>query len=223
MLKMSMMDVMDMKYRPIFITATNTDIGKTYATCRLIKELSKKGLRVGVFKPIETGVVEYPVDGALLLKTAQNYNPNLKSFTCRDVVPIQYALPASPFVSKGSEKIDMRVIRMAYEKIADVSDIVLVEGAGGLMVPVDEKLYMHDFIGEFDAITLLVTHADLGCINDTLLSRNLLESLGVEYEWCVNFRDNEEAFKRTTLPYYKRVISLQKDMKELSENLLRGV
>ena len=172
-----------MKYRPIFITATNTDIGKTYATCKLIEELASQGLQVGVFKPIETGVLEYPMDGKLLLEIAQKHNFNLKSFTHKDVVPIQYKLPAAPYVSKGDEKIDMEAIRKVYKKMASVSDIVLIEGAGGLMVPVDEKLYMYDFIKEFDAVTLLVTHANLGCINDTLLNINFLNSLHVEYEW----------------------------------------
>jgi len=212
-----------MKYRPIFITATNTDIGKTYATCKLIEELGNQGLHVGVLKPIETGVVGEPLDGKLLLQTAQKYNPNLKSFTCRDIVPIQYKLPAAPYVSKAEDKIDMKAIHVAFDKMVKVSDIVLVEGAGGLMVPVDEDLYMYDFIKEFDAVTLLVTHANLGCINDTLLNKNLLDSLHVEYEWCVNFRDNKESFEITTLPYYKKVINLQDDIKLLSENLLKSL
>jgi len=212
-----------MKYRPIFITATNTDIGKTYATCKLLEEFSRQGLNVGIFKPIETGVVDEPYDGKLLLETAKKYNANLKSFTCKDVVPIQYKLPAAPYVSKGNEKIDIKVIMQAFKKVASVSDIVLIEGAGGLMVPIDEKFYMYDFIKEFDAVTLLVTHANLGCINDTLLNKNLLDSLHVEYEWCVNFRDNKDSFTKTTLPYYKKIISLQDDIKLLSENLLKSL
>jgi len=213
-----------MKYRPIFITATNTDIGKTYTTCKLIKELGNKGLNVGVLKPIETGVEEYPLDGKLLLETAQKYNTNLCNFTLDDIVPVQYTLPAAPYVSKGDEKIDMKVIHNAFEKIADNSDIVLIEGAGGLMVPVDEELYMYDFIKEFDAVTLLVTHANLGCINDTLLNKKLLDSLHVKYEWCINFRDNEKDFVDTTLPYYKnrfdKVLSVQKDIGKILDLLI---
>ena len=213
-----------MKYRPIFITATNTDIGKTYTTCKLIEELSKQGLHVGVLKPIETGVEEYPLDGKLLLDTAQKYNPNLKSFTCKDVVPIQYKLPAAPYVSKGDEKIDMKAIHIAFEKMASVSDIVLIEGAGGIMVPVDDNLYMYDFIKEFNAVTLLVTHANLGCINDTFLNINFLDSLHVEYKWCVNFRDNENSFKKTTLPFYEdkfdKVLSVQHNISEISGSLV---
>jgi len=210
-----------MKYRPIFITATNTDIGKTYATCKLIEELGSQGLHVGVLKPIETGVQEYPVDGKILLETAKKYNPKLQNFTYKDVVPIQYKVPAAPYVAKGDEKIDMEAIYKAYEKMKKISDVVLIEGAGGLMVPVDEGIYMYDFIKNFNAITLLVTHANLGCINDTLLNQKMLDTLEVEYEWCVNFRDNKKNFEKTTLPYYKKIVSLQDDIKLLSENLLK--
>ncbi|WP_024953710.1 dethiobiotin synthase [Sulfurospirillum arcachonense] len=213
-----------MKYRPIFISATNTDIGKTYTTIKLIEELGKRGLKVGVLKPIETGVEEYPLDGRLLLQAVQKTNPALKEFTCKDIVPIQYKLPASPYVSKAGEKIDYASIHAAFENIAQVSDIVVIEGAGGLMVPVDEKLYMYDLIKEFNAITLLVTHANLGCINDTLLNINLLESLDVKYTWCINFRENEEDFIKTTLPFYEykfgKVLSVQKNICEILDSLV---
>jgi len=212
-----------MKYRPIFITATNTDIGKTYATLKMIKMLGEKGLHVGVFKPFETGVNEYPLDGKLLLSTAKKTNPDLKNFTCEDIVPFQYTLPAAPYVSKGDQKISLKALHVAYQKIADVSDIVLIEGAGGLMVPIEKDFYMYDLAKEFKAKILLVTHSKLGCINDTLLNLKLLESLHVEYEWCINMRDNEN-FALTTLPYYKdifgRILTLQNDLKEIVNRLL---
>lgn len=214
-----------MKYRAIFITATNTDVGKTYTTCKLIEEFGKMGLKVGVFKPIETGVEKEPVDGSLLLKEAKKTNPNLKEFTCKDIVPIQFSLPAAPYVAKEKKIIDMDLLHKSFDKIANVSDIVLIEGAGGLMVPVDEGIYMYDFIKEFDAVTLLVTHGNLGCINDTLLSINLLRALRTEFAWCVNLKDNEDSFKKVTLPFYKDefggVILVQKHMDILAKNLLK--
>jgi len=212
-----------MKYGPIFITATNTNIGKTYATLKLIDSLGKKGLHVGVLKPIETGVVKYPLDGKLLLDAAKKTNPDLKEFTCRDIVPYQYSLPAAPYVSKGKQKIDLKALHVTYRKIADVSDIVLIEGAGGLMVPIEKDFYMYDLAKEFKAKILLVTHSNLGCINDTLLNLKLLDSLHVEYEWCVNMR-NMENFALTTLPYYNdrfgRILTLQNDLEEIIDKFL---
>ena len=212
-----------MKYRPIFITATNTDVGKTYAATKLIESLGEKGLCVGVLKPIETGVKEYPIDGKILLATAKKTNPNLKEFTIRDIVPYQYPLPAAPYVSKEEDKISLKTLHDAYQKIASVSDIVLIEGAGGLMVPIEKDFYMYDLAKEFKAKILLVTHSDLGCINDTLLNLRLLKALHVEYEWCVNMRDIEN-FRLTTLPYYKdrfgRILTLQNDLPEIINKLL---
>lgn len=216
-----------MKFKPIFITATNTDIGKTYAAIKLIEHLGKKGLKVGVLKPIETGVEQIPLDGYALLEAAQKSNPNLKKLTFKDIVPIQFTLPAAPFVAKKNQSIQMDTIKEAFLKIQSISDIVIIEGAGGLMVPIDERLYMYDFIQIFDAITLLVTHAKLGNINDTLLNINLLESLKVDYQWCVNFRDNKDDFQKITMPYYEhrfeKVWSLQDHIELLSESLLKSI
>lgn len=213
-----------MQYRPIFITATNTDIGKTYVTCKLIEEFGKRGLKVGVFKPIETGVKEYPLDGKVLLECAKKTNPALKEFNFSDIVPIQFTLPAAPYVAKKKQGIDIEVLHKSFEKVARVSDVVLIEGAGGLMVPVDEKIFIYDFIKEFDAKALLVTHGDLGCINDTLLNLNLLDSLHVKYEWCVNLRDNKEHFEEVTRPYYQdrfdEILIVQDDISKIADRVL---
>ncbi|MEA2090970.1 MAG: dethiobiotin synthase, partial [Campylobacterota bacterium] len=84
----------------IFITATNTDIGKTYTTKLLLKEFASRGLRVGVIKPIETGVVNgYAPDGSELLAIVKELNSEFKNISLEDIVPITYELPAAPCVS----------------------------------------------------------------------------------------------------------------------------
>lgn len=208
----------------IFITATNTEVGKTYATQLLIKEFSKQGYKVGVFKPIETGVKKIPLDGMKLLNIAQKYNSKLKKFTVDDIVPIQYELPAAPFIAKGKNKIDFKAIKKAYKKIAKVSDIVLIEGAGGLLVPVTKKFFMVDFIKYFDATPLLITPSKLGCINDTLLSLNLLEKNSKKLLWCVNLHQNLEKFRKISLPFYekrfKKIYYLEEDIEIIAKDLL---
>ncbi|NOX15705.1 MAG: dethiobiotin synthase [Epsilonproteobacteria bacterium] len=212
-----------MKVKTIFITATNTDVGKTYATIKIINELQKKGLKVGIFKPFETGVQGFPLDGKLLLEAAQKTNLNFHSFKLCDVVPFQYSLPAAPYVAKYGAKIDMKILKNSYKKIALASDIVLIEGAGGLMVPIEKEFYMYDLAKFFDAKILLVTHSNLGCINDTLLNLYFLKSQNIEFEWCVNIKNNEDDFKKTTLPFYKdkfgKVLTLQDNLEEIVEKL----
>jgi len=214
-----------MKYPPIFITATNTDVGKTYTTLKLLEALSAKGLKVGVMKPIETGVVTHPQDATLLFETAKRLNPALEVLKLRDITPYQFELPAAPYVAKGRKKVSLELLESAYAKIEALCDIVLIEGAGGLLVPIEEDLYMYDFIRLFNAKTLLVGHDKLGCINDVLLNLHLLDSLGVDdYEWCINFKEDRTSFDEITLPFFKklfgRVLSLQENMNEILESLV---
>lgn len=214
------------KFRPIFITATNTDIGKTYTTLKIIDELGRRGLKVGVYKPVESGVEEYPKDSKALLEKARLYNEKLKSFTCKDITPYQFSLPAAPFVAKGNVKIKKEILKKSFEKIAKVSDIVLIEGAGGLLVPIEKDFYMVDLAKVFDAKILLVTHSKLGCINDTLLNLKLLESCEIEYEWCINRRE-DDGFEEITQPFYKaefiEVLTLQNSLSEIVDKLLTKV
>lgn len=188
----------------IFITATNTDIGKTYTTLQLLDAYTKMGYRVGVYKPIETGVNGLPADGSLLLKHASALNPALKSLKVGDIVSMALPLPAAPYVANKAKKIDLNVFDKALEKIEKLCDIVIIEGAGGLMVPLDEELMMIDLARHFGAITLLVTHCRLGCINDTLLSLGMLKQLEIPHLWTFNCHQNDDSFNHTSFPYFKK-------------------
>jgi len=215
-----------MKYKPIFITATNTNVGKTYTTLKLIEDLSAKGLKVGVMKPIETGVVQRAEDATVLFDVALKYHPELSCLKLKDIAPYQFELPAAPYVAKGRKRVSAELLESAYAKIEALCDIVLIEGAGGLLVPIEDDFYMYDFIRLFGARTLLVGHDRLGCINDILLNLHLLDTLGVDdYEWCINFRDNQELFMKTSYPFLKtlfgRVLSVQDDRNAIIESLVR--
>lgn len=187
----------------IFITATNTDIGKTYTTLQLLDAYAKMGYRVGVYKPIETGVNGLPADGSLLLKHASSLNPSLKSLKISDVVTLALPLPAAPYVANKGAKIDLNLFDKALAKIEALCDIVIIEGAGGMLVPLDGDLMLIDLAIYFNATTLLVTHCRLGCINDTLLSLAMLKELNIPHLWAFNCRHDDETFKYTSLPYFK--------------------
>ena len=204
----------------IFITATNTDIGKTYATTLLLKELSAQGLKVGVFKPIETGVETDPLDGKKLFDLALLLNPSLQVLDLNDIVPYQFKLPAAPLVAKGNTVIDLNYLNTKLQKIEKLCDVVLIEGAGGLMVPVEEDLFMVDFIEYFKTSVLLVVPSRLGSINDTLLSRYLLDSKNIHYTWAINLYEDKESFFEVTAPFYKDdYLTLQDDIKEITNKL----
>ena len=187
----------------IFITATNTDIGKTYTTLQLLDAYTQMGYRVGVYKPIETGVNGLPADGSLLLKHASTLNPALKNLKVGDIVSLALTLPAAPYIAHKAKKIDLNQFDRALEKIEQLCDIVIIEGAGGILVPLDEELMMIDLARHFKATTLLVTHCRLGCINDTLLSLAMLNQLNIPHLWAFNCRQEDDSFIQTSLPYFK--------------------
>jgi len=189
----------------IFITATNTDIGKTYTSKLLLKEFASRGLRVGVIKPIETGVVNGVCpDGDELLELVQKLNDEFKALHVEDIVPITYELPAAPFVSSNCKKLDLEKLDTAIEKIEKLCDVLIIEGAGGLYVPIDNDLMMIDLIKYLKAKTLLVTHCSLGCINDTLLSKKALEDKNLEHVVAFNCREDDDSFAKVSEPYFTK-------------------
>lgn len=186
----------------IFVSATNTDIGKTYTTKLMLREFAARGIKVGVIKPIETGVVDFAPDGDELLALIKELNPAFKDKKLKDIVPITYELPAAPFVSSNAAKLDMKKIENAIGKLEEICDLLIIEGAGGLYVPIDEEYMMIDLIKYLNATTLLVTHCSLGCINDTLLSSNALKSQKIEHIVAFNCRENDSSFSTVSEPYF---------------------
>ena len=189
----------------IFVTATNTDIGKTYTTKLLLKEFAARGIRVGVIKPIETGVVNgFAPDGEELISTCRELNSDFESLHVEDVVPITYELPAAPFVSSNNRAFDFKTLDRAIQKIEKLCDVLIIEGAGGLYVPIDDKTMMIDLIEYLKATVLLVTHCALGCINDTLLSKRALEDKNILHVVAFNCRDNDKSFSTVSEPYFNQ-------------------
>lgn len=201
----------------IFVTATNTDVGKTYTTVKLLKEFASKGLRVGVIKPIETGVVDgvYP-DGDLLLNTLKELNPAYKSLYVEDIVPISYELPAAPYIASRGALFDFELVNAAIEKLEKSCDVLIIEGAGGLYVPIDGNFMMVDLISFFNATPLLVTHCSLGCINDTLLSLQVFKNKNLNSVLAFNCRQEDSSFSSVSEPFF---INQKYDVYKVDEDI----
>lgn len=187
----------------IFITATNTDVGKSYACEKLLRYYANKNLRVGYFKPIETGVSPIAVDGSKLLNITKQLNKDF-DVSIDDVVPYQFELPAAPFVAKKEKKIDIDYIIAKKNYLLNFCDILIIEGAGGLMVPIEKGFFIIDLIKNLDTKTILITPSKLGCINDTLLSMQALKNKNIDFDWYINLYEDKDSFEEVTLPFYKQ-------------------
>jgi len=189
----------------LFITATGTNVGKTHTTLKLIEALAAKGHSVGVYKPIETGVNDIAPDATILLKACQKVNENFKDLSVADITAYTFPLAAAPFCADIDKTIDLKHIIDKHEELSKLCDILLVEGAGGLMVPITKEYMMINLIKDLNAKTLLVTPSRLGCINDTILSIMALKTFDIDFDWCVNLYEDKEDFKVVTKPYYDAV------------------
>jgi dethiobiotin synthetase len=191
-----------MQVRTLFVTATGTGVGKTHTTLKLIDALARKGLRVGVCKPVETGVDTEPEDAALLLQALRKVNPAFCDLKPADLCAYTFPLPAAPFCADTARRIEKREIFDKISELSGLCDLLLIEGAGGLMVPITEEWFMIDLIRELKAHALLVTPSRLGCINETLLSLEALKRREIPHDWCVNLYEDAEEFPKVTRPFY---------------------
>jgi len=186
-----------------FITATNTNVGKTTASEIFLNQYANQNKKVGYFKPIETGVTNIPHDGSKLFQLAQKLNPNF-TVTLNDVVPFQFSLPASPFVANGCKTIDIKIILEKLDYLLKFCDVLIVEGAGGLMVPINKDFFIIDLIKIINPTnTFLIVPSNLGSINDTLLSINIINQHKIKHNWYINRHMDAQSFDTVTLPFYK--------------------
>jgi dethiobiotin synthetase len=148
----------------LFVTATDTGVGKTTVACALASAFSRRGRRVAVMKPVETG----GGDDAERLIAATG-----RALEMSHVRPYAFALPASPeaaAAAAGAANVDIGNIRVAFARLSEGADLMLVEGAGGLLVPLGGGRSMADLASVLALPLLVVARTGLGTINHTLLT-----------------------------------------------------
>ena len=163
----------------VFITGTDTGVGKTLVTVALGLALREAGIDVGVMKPVETGA---PLTGGRRVgdDAALLHRLLAPEDSIEDVNPFALALPAAPAVAarQAGVTIDLARIREAYARLCGRHEIVLVEGAGGLLVPLDAKTTMADLALALGCPLIVVARKRLGTINHTLLTLREAGRLG---------------------------------------------
>ncbi len=165
-----------------FISGIDTDAGKSYATGYIASRLMKKGVKVITQKFIQTGNNEYSED-IELHRRIMGIDP-LPEDIDHTTAPIIFSYPASAQLAAridGSE-IDLSIVDNATERLKERYDIVLIEGAGGLMVPIKDDFLTIDYVTSRRLPLILVTNGVLGSINHTILSLEAIKSRDIKLE-----------------------------------------
>lgn len=163
----------------IFITGTDTGVGKTFFAAALARLLTRQSVRVGVMKPVESGVSDVATLGAdaeLLCWAAVNDQPATL------VSPYRLHSPVAPSVAAHHEgiKIVPSLIQESFNALCSTHDFVIVEGAGGLMTPIAGGFLIADLINLLQIQALFVCRPNLGTINHTMLSLFAAQQLGID-------------------------------------------
>jgi len=180
--------------KTIFITATDTGVGKTVAGLALALQLKQKGYSVGYFKPVQCGGndAEYFKLFLELDDPADTINP----YFAREAI--------SPHMAFKREKIRFSAehVMAVYSQLKDRYDILIVEGAGGLMVPLSDSFFVADLIKKMQAQVIVVSRLALGTINHTLLTLKQAQQLGLNVQGVIFSRcdDHEDGIAEQTNP-----------------------
>jgi dethiobiotin synthetase len=170
----------------IFITGTDTGVGKTIAAATLARLLREKGVNVGVMKPVTSGCREE--SGRLVSEDAEllAWGAGLAGVDA-DVAPYLLRQPIAPAeaASRDGVRIDFRIIGNAFSRLASRYDFVIVEGAGGLMVPLFGGFLIADLVKHLSLPLLVVARPNLGTVNQTLLTCFAAKQLGISVRGVV--------------------------------------
>ncbi|MGY5151737.1 MAG: dethiobiotin synthase [Candidatus Nitrosopumilus sp. bin_6a] len=161
--------------KSLFITGTDTDVGKTYITAGLAVSFQKMGVDVGVMKPFAAGFAQKKgyksEDVEILLRAANALDPeNL-------VNPQFFPIPASPFTAWKNLKTKPKIplIISSFKKLSKLHDMILVEGMGGIMTPILKEYYVTNLIKDMKIPTVIVTRSKVGTINHTIMTVKMCE------------------------------------------------
>ncbi len=176
----------------IFVTGTDTGVGKTYAAAGMAAALRSQGVNVGVMKPAETGCrmragTLIPADTVRLAKAAGTHD------SLPLINPYRFRKPLAPSVAAELEGKQIRVSRImnAYRTLLQRHDFMIIEGAGGIMVPLSGDYLYVDLARAIGLPVVVVTRPGLGTINHTLLTISALKERGLSIAGMViNYSDN---------------------------------
>ena len=179
---------MTQQHKAFFITGTDTGVGKTYVACKLIQQYVAQGYKVVGMKPVAAGCDlvngEWVNDDVLKLEAASNVKVP-RALTN----PYSFKQAIAPHLAAelAGTEMTIAVMQHAFEELSKLADIVIVEGAGGFLVPINYQKTLADFVKAINIPIMLVVGVKLGCINHTMLTIEAIKARNCElHGWIAN-------------------------------------
>lgn len=172
-----------------FITATDTEAGKTHVACEILRAWQQQGYSVAAFKPLATGAITHRSqrvsEDALQLAAVTGQSPE-------EINPYLFDKPASPHIADVHGRFHLTDCVQKFRHLQQQADRILVEGVGGWCVPLSETLMLKDLVTALALPVVMVTRIGLGCINHSLLTHQQIQrDCDLWYGWIANVMDSE--------------------------------
>lgn len=225
------------KHKKIFITGTDTEVGKTYCASLIVKDLFKNGLDVFPFKPISAGTISYIEPSDTMSKATLKSNvtkshsfnrtgghnvnkANEDAISLFDAVQNRYSLdqinpivfqqPIAPHIAAKLENktLDFKLLNNVFNNVDMLGDAQIIEGAGGWHLPLNETELLSDWVASKKLPVILVVGIKLGCLNHALLTAQAIEQSGCELiGWIANFIGGENDIARENLAFLQQKLT----------------
>jgi dethiobiotin synthetase len=185
--------------KSLFITGTDTDVGKTYVTAGLAVTLRKMGIDVGIMKPFAAGTPQKKgfksEDVEILSKSAQVSDPeNLMN-------PQFFKMAASPYTASKSLKVKVNVnsVLSSFKKLSKLHSMLLVEGMGGIMTPILKNYFVTNLIKDMKIPTVIVTRSKVGTVNHTIMTCKMCEKYKIPIKGIIINNFDSDGYQIKTL------------------------
>lgn len=193
--------------KSLFVTGTDTDVGKTYVAVGLAVALRKSGIDVGVMKPFAAGTAPKrgfkSEDAEILARASQTNDPETL------VNPQFFPIPASPYTAWKNLKTkpNVRTVLSAYGKLSKLHSMLLVEGMGGIMTPILKNYFIADLIKDMKIPAILVTRTRIGTVNHTVMTAQMCQKYKIPLKGIIINDFDSDGYK---------VQELTRDLKNLT-------
>lgn len=194
----------------IFITGTDTGIGKTYFTLACINALQQANVKTVAMKPVASGAErindQLRNEDALLIQEALNHDVDYDLIN-----PYAFAPPTSPHIAAADAglEIDLNIIQQSYLRLTADAEFAIVEGVGGWLAPLSNKLTVADMAKAVGLPVVMVVGIRLGCLNHAMLTAQAIEQSGVSLAaWVANFIEPTLASADEQVDYLSRSLGM---------------
>ncbi|MDH3203283.1 MAG: dethiobiotin synthase [Nitrosopumilus sp.] len=185
--------------KSLFITGTDTDVGKTYVTAGLAVSLRNMGIDVGVMKPFAAGIPQkkgFKSEDLEILANAAQINDSEGLLN-----PQFFPIPASPYTAWKNLKIKPKINKIIsnFKKLSQIHSTILVEGMGGIMTPILKNYFVTDLIKDLKIPAILVTRTKIGSINHTIMTVNMCKKYKIQIKGIVINDFDSDGYKTKEL------------------------